>query len=59
MSRFFYDADAARPFLSVRLTNHMMGQIDEARLRLRISRSDLVRRAISDMLDKMQVADAA
>ncbi|WP_141382418.1 ribbon-helix-helix protein, CopG family [Nitrobacter winogradskyi] len=59
LSRFFYDADAAKPFLSVRLNSHLMGRIDEARLRLKVSRSHLVRRAINDMLDKMQIAEAA
>jgi metal-responsive CopG/Arc/MetJ family transcriptional regulator len=54
---YFYDAENARPVLAVRLAAHQMARIDEARHRLKISRSDLARRALNDLLDRMQVDD--
>lgn len=56
---YFYDFDNARPVLAVRLAAHQMARVDEARRRLKLSRSDLARRALNGLLDRMQVDDAA
>lgn len=56
---YFYDRDNARPVLAVRLSPHQMARIDKARHRVKLSRSDLTRRALNDLLDRMQVEAAA
>jgi len=54
---FYYDPDQARPFLSIRCNRHLVDRLDEARVRLKTSRSDLIRRALGEMLDRMQIAE--
>jgi Ribbon-helix-helix protein, copG family len=56
---YFYDADNARPVLAVRLTADQMARIDAARHQLKLSRSDLTRRALNDLFDRMQAQQAA
>lgn len=56
---YLYNPENMRPVLAVRLTTDQMGRIDAARHQLRVSRSDLARRALNEMLDRMQVEQAA
>lgn len=55
---YIYDPGNDRPVLAVRLKTHEMARVDEARHRMKLSRSDLARRALSDLFDKLQ-AEAA
>lgn len=56
---YLYNPDSARPVLAVRLSAHQMARLDEARHRLKLSRSDLTRRALNDLLEKMQIREDA
>ncbi|MBR0879343.1 ribbon-helix-helix protein, CopG family [Bradyrhizobium liaoningense] len=56
INRFFYDPDTARPYVGLRLSAHQLGALDEARLNLRQSRSEFVRQAIDDRLQRLQAA---
>lgn len=56
MSRFFYDPNTARPYVGVRLPTDQLADVDRARLNLRLSRSEFVRRAIAAHLRELQVS---
>jgi metal-responsive CopG/Arc/MetJ family transcriptional regulator len=54
--RLFYDPNTARPYVGFRLSAHQLGALDEARLRLREGRSEFVRQAIEERLQRLQAA---
>ncbi|WP_410053221.1 ribbon-helix-helix protein, CopG family [Bradyrhizobium sp. SZCCHNR1098] len=54
MSHLFYDPDTARPYIGLRLSTHQLGALDEARLKLRQGRSEFVRQAIEERLQRLQ-----
>ncbi|WP_410051848.1 ribbon-helix-helix protein, CopG family [Bradyrhizobium sp. SZCCHNRI2009] len=54
MSRLFYDPDTARPYIGFRLSAHQLAALDEARLNLRQGRSEFVRQAIEERLQRLQ-----
>ncbi|MCK1489742.1 ribbon-helix-helix protein, CopG family [Bradyrhizobium sp. 180] len=55
-TRLFYDPDTARPYVGFKLSAHQLGALDEARLNLRQSRSEFVRQAIEERLQRLQAA---
>ncbi|MHC2663266.1 ribbon-helix-helix protein, CopG family [Bradyrhizobium diazoefficiens] len=55
-NRLFYDADTARPHVGFRLSAHQLAALDEARLNLRQGRSEFVRQAIEERLQRLQGA---
>jgi metal-responsive CopG/Arc/MetJ family transcriptional regulator len=55
MSRFFYDAESARPYVGLNVARQMLAQIDEARLQLRLSRAEFARRAIAEYLERLPI----
>ncbi|WP_410052716.1 ribbon-helix-helix protein, CopG family [Bradyrhizobium sp. SZCCHNS2006] len=54
MSRLFYDPDTARPYVGFRLSAHQLAALDEARLNLRQGRSEFVRQALEQRLQRLQ-----
>lgn len=56
MSRLFYDPNTARPYLGIRLSAHQQASLDEARLNLHQGRSEFVRQALEERLQRLQAA---
>jgi metal-responsive CopG/Arc/MetJ family transcriptional regulator len=56
MSRLFYDPETQRPYVGLRLPAEQLAALDEARVRLRQSRSEFTRQAIAAHLQRLQAA---
>ncbi|WP_084030607.1 ribbon-helix-helix domain-containing protein [Bradyrhizobium paxllaeri] len=54
MSRLFYDPNTKRPYVGLRLPVEQLAALDEARIKLRQSRSEFTRRAIAEHLQRIQ-----
>ncbi|WP_373565271.1 ribbon-helix-helix protein, CopG family [Bradyrhizobium diazoefficiens] len=55
-NRLFYDPGTARPYVGFRLSAHQLAALDEARLNLRQGRSEFVRLAIEERLQRLHGA---
>lgn len=55
-NRLFYDSANPRPYAGFRLSAHQFALLDEARLNLRQGRSEFVRQAIEERLQRLQAA---
>ncbi|WP_422678696.1 ribbon-helix-helix protein, CopG family [Bradyrhizobium ottawaense] len=56
MSRLFYDPEYRRPYIGVRLPAQQLADLDQARIELRLSRSEFLRRAIAAQLQQLHAA---
>jgi metal-responsive CopG/Arc/MetJ family transcriptional regulator len=50
--RLFYDPNTERPYVGVRIPAQQLAELDQARIELRLSRSEFVRRAITAQLQQ-------
>ncbi|MBR1366356.1 ribbon-helix-helix protein, CopG family [Bradyrhizobium ottawaense] len=55
-NRLFYDPNTERPYIGVRLPAQQLADLDRARLDLRLSRSEFLRRAIAAQLQQLRAA---
>ncbi|MGY4500541.1 metal-responsive CopG/Arc/MetJ family transcriptional regulator [Bradyrhizobium sp. GM24.11] len=56
MNRLFYDPNTARPYVGFRLSAHQLAALDDARLTLRQGRSEFVRQAIEERLQRLRAS---
>lgn len=56
MSRLFYDPNTERPYIGLRLPAQQLADLDRARIDLRLSRSEFLRRAITAQLQQLRAA---
>ncbi|MBR0993974.1 ribbon-helix-helix protein, CopG family [Bradyrhizobium japonicum] len=54
--RLFYDPNTERPYIGVRLPVQQLADLDRARIDLRLSRSEFLRRAIAAQLQQLHAA---
>jgi len=55
-NRLFYDPNTERPYVGVRLPAQQLADLDRARIELRLSRSEFLRRAIAAQLQRLRAA---
>jgi len=53
-NRLFYDPETDRPYIGLRLPGEQLTALDEARLRLRLSRSEFARQAIAAHVQRLR-----
>jgi len=56
MARLFYDPETDRPYVGFRLSAEQLAALDEARIKVRQSRSEFTRQAIAAHLQRLQIA---
>jgi hypothetical protein len=56
MARLFYDPENDRPYVGLRLSAEQLAALDEARIKVRQSRSEFTRQAIAAHLQRLQIA---
>ncbi|MEH2510171.1 hypothetical protein V1291_001525 [Nitrobacteraceae bacterium AZCC 1564] len=53
-SHFHYDPSIQNPFLGIRMPVEQLAALDAARLKMRLNRSEFVRRSIAIYLEQLQ-----